>query len=261
MDRFGDQLEAAQTRSPRAKAKAMPARPRRGFRSPALLASLGILLVAAPALAITQPWSPDLGRPGIGTPASTDSSPVSDSAKSVMAVLRRPQTDADRKEPASLLQGIIGEEIQGVQTDSIRSLKAGWALVPAKQVRSAPSEKATDQLCFVNADTTTCGAAANLKDRGINGSDASTTSTTFTGLVPDGVAEVRFTSEGGRVTSTRVGSNFYELRVSEVAPAVMVDAPKGLPNSPDQIPGPPAPVRGKIQWLDSDGKIVGPAGS
>lgn len=264
LERFGEQLRVAQVAATTAPAvRTLPWWRRRGP-----LAGVLALLVAAPALAITQPWSPTLGRPGIDPPVTTDGSPVLAQAREVLAVLRRPQTAEEREQAAPLLRGIVGGQVQGVQTDAIRALRDGWALVPARRVRNGPSSTAPDQLCVTDGTTIGCGAARTVRTLGVGGVGASSTATTFNGLVPDGVARVRFTAAGGRETGgsdppvsreAAVASNFYVLVVPQVAPPRTIDAPEGW-EGPSRIPAPPTPVRGTITWLDAEGRVVGPRG-
>ncbi|MCZ4492665.1 MAG: hypothetical protein JWP53_1596 [Conexibacter sp.] len=257
LDHFGDQLRAVQV------APSPTARPRPTWLSRAsrrgVIAGLATLIVAGPALAITQPWSPTVGRPGVDRPVHVDSSPVTAAARGELSVLRRPQTADDRAQAAPLLRGVVGDQVDGVQVDAIRSLKAGWALVPAKSVQTGPSATATDQLCFTNGEEITCGPAPSLSTTGVGGSTASATKgeTTYTGLVPDGVSGVRFTPKDGKPVEVAVASNFYELVIPQIAPSRMMDAPAGF-EGPARIPAPPAPVSGTLQWLDSHGAVVGP---
>jgi hypothetical protein len=227
--------------------------PRRG-----VVVGLAALAVAAPALAITQPWNPELSRPGIDDSVKTDSSPVSASAREALEVLRRPQTPEDRAKTAPLLTTVgAGNQVDGVQTASIRLLADGMALVPAKTVGTGPSTTSKDQLCLTDGKSITCGSANSVGTSGITGIAASRTRTRYTGLVPDGVARVRFTPRTGGVAEVAVSSNFYSLSVPQTAPPRMIDAPEGF-DGPSRIPGPPMPVAGTIEWLDENGHVVGP---
>jgi hypothetical protein len=223
-----------------------------------VVVSLAALAVAAPALAITQPWNPMLSRPGIDNPVKTDASPVTAAAREALAVLRRPQTPEDRAKTAPLLTAVgAGNQVEGVQTAFIRLLTDGVALVPAKSVRSGPFATSDDQLCLTDGGSVTCGPASSVRTTGITGVEASRTTTSYKGLVPDGVARVRFTANTGTAAEVAVTSNFYSLSVPEVAPPRMIDAPEGF-NGPSRIPGPPTPVGGTIEWLDANGRVVGP---
>jgi hypothetical protein len=248
------QLRAAAARERRPKRLSWG--PRRG-----VVVSLAVLAVAAPALAVTQPWSPMLSRPGTDNPVKTDASPVTASAREALAVLRRPQTPEDRAKTAPLLKAVgAGNQVDGVQTASIRLLTDGVALVPAKTVRTGPFATSDDELCLTNGTSVTCGPASSVRTTGITSVEASRTTTSYTGLVPDGVARVRFTANTGTAAEAAVTSNFYSLSVPEVAPPRMIDAPDAPDgsNGPSRIPGPPTPVGGTIEWLDANGRIVGP---
>ena len=52
--------------------------------------------------------------------------------------------------------------------------------------------------------------------------------------------------------------NFYALSVPETAPARRIKAPPGY-NGPSTIPGPRMPISGTLQWLNSNGDVVGPS--
>jgi hypothetical protein len=255
-DRYGAQLRAVQaTPATGTTRRNMLARaPRRG-----VLAGIAALVVAAPALAITQPWNPDIGRPGIDRPVSTDGSDVTAAARDRLAVLRRGQVAEDREKATPLLKGVVGDTVEGVQLSGVRALRDTWALVPAKTVHTGPAETKSDQLCFTDGQEITCGGAASLSTAGIGGVTASPTDgTTYTGLVPDGVTQVRFTPASGVPTTVDVSSNFYELNIPRLAPERLIDAPAGY-KGPAKIPGPPLPVSGSLQWLDPAGAVVGPA--
>jgi hypothetical protein len=106
-----------------------------------LLVAAAVLLVAAPAVALVGPWRPSLERSGVDKPVAVDSSPVVASARDALAVLRRAQTEQDRTLTAPQLTAVgAGNQVDGVQTDGIRSVANGWALFPAKSVKSGPSQ-------------------------------------------------------------------------------------------------------------------------
>lgn len=223
-----------------------------------VVVSLAALAIAAPALAITRPWNPVLSRTGIDGPVSTDPSPVISSARKALGVLRRPQTTEDRQRTAPLVKVIgAGNQVAGVQTEFIRSVADRWALVPAKSVTTGPSSTASDQLCLTDGTSIACGPASSVGTTGITALSATTTETRYAGLVPDGVARVRFTTKTGARETAEVASNFFSLNVSEVAPPRMIDAPPGF-EGPSRIPGPPTPVAGTLQWLDRNGRVIGP---
>jgi hypothetical protein len=230
--------------------------PRLGRRG--LVVSLGVFAIAGPALAVVQPWSPVLSREGIDGPVSTDSTPVVAEARDALAVLRRPQSDEDRKTAGPLVAAVgMGNQIDGVQTDSIRALAAGWALVPAKRVKTGPAETSDDELCITDGQAIGCSPASAVREHGVGVRLATTTHTSLSGVVPDAVARVRFIPAEGTATEVPAESNFYSLSVPKTAPSPPVSAPAGY-DGPSVIPGPPMPVGGTIQWLDRQGRVIGP---
>jgi hypothetical protein len=58
----------------------------------------------------------------------------------------------------------------------------------------------------------------------------------------------------GAPVEVAVQSNFYALSVPEIAPPRRVEAPDGS----STIPGPPMPIEGTLDWLDGDGRVIGP---
>jgi hypothetical protein len=243
LDRFGDQLLAAQA-APTALKTSASRRIRRGA-----WASLAMLLIAAPAVAVVQPWQPVLGRPEVDGPVTSDSSPVVAEARDALAVLRRPQTGTDREIAAPLLKQLSADTV-GVQVAAIRALRDGWALVPVTRVEIAPGETMHDALCVLDNESSACGPASQVRTSGIGATGASETHTIVYGLVPDGVERVRFTPEDGKAVEAAVEDNFYVVRVPQVQPREMIRAPEGF-HGPKWIPEPPRPVRGTVEWLDS----------
>lgn len=259
LDRYGDQLRAAQPDSSAPALARVPVggrfrRLRRGQQ--VALGVVAALAVAAPAAAIVAPWEPSLSRPGLDDPVSTSNEPVSTDASGWLAVLRRPQTDQDRAASTPLLRVVgAGGLADGVQPAEIRSLGSGWALVPATSVKGAAGD-AKPGLCLANGKQLACGQNDMIKNIGMGGSSASSTATEFFGLVPDGVAHVRFTPVTGEATTVDVSSNFYVVNVAGSGPSALVSPPPGYTGP--KIKAPPMPVGGLIEWLDDAGNIVGP---
>ena len=98
--------------------------------------------------------------------------------------------------------------------------------------------------------------ARTRRDRSAAGQDG----TRFVGIVPDGIVRVRFTPAGGQPVDAVVNQNFYELRYDGVASS-RAEPPKGWNGSvghDGKIEGAPMPARGRLEWLDASGKVVGP---
>ena len=258
LDRFGDELSTAHARVTAQQVDGLrPVRQRRRLVLWALGASLA---VAAPALAITTPWSPSLERSGIDKPVSVSNAAVSDSVKERFGVLRRAQTAADRERAAAVVHAIgAGNQVDDVQTNGIRSVAPGWALVPAKSLQTAPGARAgEDVLCLTDGQTVGCTPTSRATTNGVGMLSASSTQTSIVGLVPDGVSAARFSPISGNAITAAVASNFFSLRVSQTAPARTIKAPPGYQGGSD-VPGPPMPVEGTLQWLDDSGDVIGPA--
>lgn len=259
-NRYGDQLRASQ----RDAATLAPAKVRAGLlrlrglkrRHHVSLGVVAALAVAGPAAAIVAPWEPSLHRSGLDDPVPTSNAPVSTDASSWLGVLRRPQTEQDRTASAPALQVVgAGDLADGVQTADIRTLGSGWALVPATSVQ-AGSDNRKPGLCLANANQLACGQNDVIKRTGMGGASASSTETQFFGLVPDGVAKVRFMPSTGDAVSVDVSSNFYVLSVAGSSSSGPVTPPPGY--SGPKIAPPPMPLGGQMEWLDDAGNVVGP---
>lgn len=252
LDRLGQDLRAAQ--QPYRLKRSHRAMRTRGRRRIAAF-TLAALLLAAPAAALVGPWHPTLSRPGVDGPVATDDTPVATSARDALAVLRRPQTAEDRRGTEPLL-GVVGagNQIDRVQTDGIRLLAPGWALVPARVVKNGKSETSTqDALCLTNGTILGCSPAAQVATQGQVVTQAADGRTDLAGLVPDGVVRVRVSPTAGAPLEARVSSNFFAVSIPQTA----TSSPVKSPNGSSTIPGPSAPVQVDIQWLDRDGDVIG----
>lgn len=262
LDRFGQQLYESQgsaVAGRRARAhRRFWALSRLKLGRRGLLIPVAVLAVAVPAVAVIAPWRPTLERTGVDQPVAVDSSPVAGSASGVLAVLRRPQTDRDRTLTAPLLTTVgAGNQIDDVQTDGVRSVASGWALVPAGSVVTGPAHTTSDMICLTDGGGIGCSPASSVGTQGITVLSASKSRTDLAGIVPDGVSGIRFTPEDGPPVRVDVTTNFYSLSVPATGHAGTIKAPSGYPG-PAAIPGPPMPMRGTVEWLDSGGHVVGP---
>ena len=243
LDRYGEQLRLA--RRPRR---------RRTFRRGAL-ASLVIIAVAAPAVAVVQPWTPPLGRPEHDLNATIDRAPVDPQAVEQLAILRRPQTARDRELAAPRLRH-AGGIVQGVQVDDVRAFNEHYALVPITKLDDPGGPDAGPMLCLMGGGGAACGPIDTLAKQGVTLLRGGKDGTRYTGIVPDGVARVRFTPEGGEPAEVAVTDNFYDLHVPQLSEGGPVNPPPGWKGG--EIPPPPMPAHGRLEWLDANGTFVGP---
>jgi hypothetical protein len=253
LERYGEQLRAARLHSRRRRARVL----RRGT-----VASLVVVAIAAPAVALMEPWSPRLGRPWIDGPVSVSRAPVATSARAVLAVLRRPQTARDRRLAAPHLRDAT-RDMFGVQVDGIRAVSPDYALVPIGGIRvpviqGVPRPRTAPMICLFGGGGSACDYVDQIATLGVAFVAAGRTGTRFVGLVPDGVARVRFTPVGGRAREVEVHDNFYELRIPQLGPSGRpVTPPKGY-HGTLPIPAPPEPAHGELDWLDAAGRVIHP---
>jgi hypothetical protein len=200
-------------------------------------------------------WSPTLGRPKLGITASIDHTPVAQPVVDALAVLRRPQSDRDRKIAGPKLR-YVGQGVDRVQIEGVRALSRNYALVPVGQFGPQPGPG----ICLIGAGGGECAPVSTVPEHGVTGSAAGQNGTHFVGIVPDRIVRVRFTPAGGQPVDAAVNQNFYELRYDGVASS-RAQPPKGWNGSvgdDGKIEGAPMPARGRLEWLDASGKVVGP---
>ena len=170
------------------------------------------------------------------------------------AILRRPQTARDRRLAKPKLR-YTGGEISGVQVDSVRALSPNYALVPAIKAGT----RTAGNVCILGSGGGTCAPAASVAEQGVAMSSGGLKGSHYIGVVPDRVARVRFTPNGGAPVEADVRDNFYDLRTAEHSPAGRVDAPPGVKTGPDgKVAGPGGPAHGLLEWLDASGRVIGP---
>jgi len=253
----------------RAVAAPRPARRRwwRPSRRAGLLA-LGAVIVTGSAVAATTGWHPVLGSNERDRPSEANTS-VPAAQIAALGVLRREQTDADRgPQVQSVLRLLMRQEINGIHTDAIRTLRRHrnlvTMLVPVERVgrhdQGHPSSLQRHVLCVFygiqNALPTTtvndhgktrtvpnltgptaaqvCGDLDKLKTTGIGAATRTDNGTWLTSaLVPDGVARVDVRLRHRRKVTAAVHDNYYEV------------------NTGDEI----APAWG-VRWLDSQGNTI-----
>jgi hypothetical protein len=216
----------------------------------AALLLVGTLIATGVALAATGAWHPMLGDNHRGHP-TVARTPVPGDQSAAIAVLRRPQTDADRgPQIQAVLRLLPRQEIGGVHTDGIRLLRRRpdgvTILVPAERVgRHDKGYRSSIQrrvLCVMASShqmpqTTrvpsgrtvrtpgglfagqACGGLMQLRTTGIGLAINGPKGFLTIGLVPDGVASVIVRLRHHRLITAPVRNNLYEVSTgAELAP-------------------------------------------
>jgi hypothetical protein len=223
-------------------------------RGPTLLVTAA--LIGGTAYAATGPWFPQLGDDDRGRPTIATSHVPADQL-AALAVLRRPQTAADRgPRIRAMLKQLPGSVVGGVHLDSARLLQSrrdGATALLAVQREGAPGPGGTpvrrNLLCLtVGLDPTTVnghrmGFQSTQKCETLTGVEAGRLFVgaliggrlTLTGVVPDGVARIQVPLRTGRVLEAPVAHNAYRLDAA---------APNGSYED------------AAIRWLDRAGRTV-----
>jgi len=265
LDRYEQQLiQASATLQAAQPITPAPVARRRGRRLTRRGFAIGVVLiaVAAPAAALVQPWDPILGRGGQDTITSS-SAAIDRSALAAYALLRRPQTERDRRLAEPLLRR-LGRPLDQVQLAAVRAIQPGLAVVAVNTI-DVPGGSGADgpQICVLRAEVIGCNPVARAIANGVLTLSASKDSTRYEGLVPDGVKRVRFTvASSGATTTADVVDNYVRLTIPQIGAAttVTVPNPDGSPAG-RTMPGPPTPVPGTLTWLDDANRVVGPRDS
>ncbi len=222
------------------------------------LAFATVLVGGTAIAATTTSWVPVIGNDHAGHPAIATGPLPADQADAPLAVLRRPQDEADRgPQVQALLATLPVHEMDGVHVDDIRLLAdrsdGATVLIPLARVGAHDpgyaSSIRTDQLClFYTSDVPGaagqlnwgqfCGSAADLVAGRIGGSsrDATDGHMHQIGLVPDGVATVQLTTRDGATITADVRNNAYDVPLDPGASPVV--------------------SRADIHWLDADDNPV-----
>lgn len=218
-----------------------PRRWRRPSRRAGLLA-VGAVVVTGSAVAASTGWHPVLGHGERDRPRAAQTG-VPAAQVAALSVLRREQTAADRGPQAqALLRLLTRQEINGVHTDAIRTLRrsgdAYVMLVPVERVgrhdQGYPSSVQRHVLCVFygylpaplgtakvhgQAWGQTCGGLDQLKTTGIGGITHGSNGWATGALVPDGVARVIVCLRHHRTVTAAVHDNYYEVNTgNETAP-------------------------------------------
>lgn len=209
---MSDYLDTLQTQFVEASRNLGQRRRRRWRRRGAGLV-IAAVIVAGPALAATGVWRPPIGNGDEPAPRISREAPPDDQ-RSMLGVLRRPQTAADRGAATlDALRLISAGAIDGVRTDSIRLLAKGphdrgLVLVPVARYAPAPppipadtpaavrrklTQPAIDNaLCLFQLDSpdgagVACWSSSDVRE----GRAAMSLGHRAAWLVPDGVSTVR----------------------------------------------------------------------
>jgi len=210
-------------------------RRRRAIRRRALVAS-AVVLIGAPAMAATRPWTPLLGGDDRGHPTPTNA-PVGQEALRSLEVLRRTQTDTDRARSRIALRS-IGAQNHGVRLPFVRLLAASSSgavvLVPVASF-GEPGEAGQDLengFCIYYPASTNgetehfAGYPCWTLDQILQGKGIGRTRTDgrqhVYGLVPDGVVRVRVVMSDRTAAEAAVRDNFFDASLP-AASAVLGD--------------------------------------
>jgi hypothetical protein len=205
-------------------------------------------VIAAPVAAATTEWNP-FDSPERRLPAPTNSSaPVAPALADRLAVLRRPQTHADRTAAERGALDALDRDVEGVQLASVRSLPHGAVLIPVERVAPKAPEGTTDPpagrndaVCLysptrdgASGGGLGCFTAADIAAGRAIGNQAYV----IDGLVPDGVENVRLSAGTARTTAP-VRDNYFAVEFKEARWGAL----------------PIARARGAI-WLDAAGHTI-----
>jgi hypothetical protein len=212
------------------------ARRRRRARLAAAVAVALLGLIGAAVATGAFFWQPQLGNESQGHPTASPSD-VPAAQLEVLSVLRRPQTEPDRGAASQYAARWLGTEFRGVRTNSIRLLSNGAVLFSAEH-----GPAGDNSLCLFLADTEaggfTCVGTDQLRRSGaalitvprpnikfqtkdgklvlhdghpvpVPGSKPSPQPARVIGIVPDGVAAIRFGD-----TTVPVDDNAYDAHLA-----------------------------------------------
>ncbi|HEX4032949.1 MAG TPA: hypothetical protein VHX66_00760 [Solirubrobacteraceae bacterium] len=215
-----------------------PARRRRGFSvrgrwvaRPVAIA-LALVAFAGTAFAAVAIWTPLLGTSQYGYNPGAATSPPPGDQLAALAVLRRPQTDADRGALSQEALTYINDYTKGVRTAWVRLLASvdgeAFVLVPVEErdatasTGGAPgtSQPLANALCLYSIETVGVfainGGCWSVAD--VNAGRASQAfESQFFGLAPDGATSATLSSPGAAPLSAPVRNNFFDISLSQTA--------------------------------------------
>ena len=208
-------------------------RRRRPWLTRPIAVGLTLTAFAGTAFAAVAIWTPLLGNPRYGyNPGAATSAPPAAQLEA-LAVLRRPQTAADRGALSQAALTYVNDYTSGVRTAYVRLLATvgseAFVLVPVEErdasaaTLGVPTESAPlkNALCVYASDPSAahigvrCWSLADV----IAGRAAATFDGQFFGLAPDGATAATLSSAVGPTVSGPVSSNFFALPLpSSTAP-------------------------------------------
>jgi hypothetical protein len=238
-DRVGVALGDAAVSLAAARRAERVARPRSGPRAwvGPLVRRPALAAVAFAALAGTATgasiWLPTLGdqRYG-GNPGISASSPPQ-AELDALAVLSRPQTDADRGAMTDAVLADVNSATKGVRTSYVRLLAGSgdtaFVLVPVVE-RDSPSDGGPpsapplrDALCVYAAAQPTTSAQCWSLAQVLSAAAFAQLGDQLFGLAPDGAVAAHVTVGGGQTLTASVQNNFFDVSLPQTG---------GLPSTP-----------------------------
>ena len=192
--------------------------------------ALAVAAFAGSAFAAVAIWTPLLGTPQYGYNPGAATTPPPPDQLAALAVLRRPQTDADRGALSQEALTYINDYTKGVRTAWVRLLATvdgeAFVLVPVEErdatasTGGAPSASAPlrNALCVyaiaTSGEFAINGGCWSLGDV-YTGHASVAFETQFFGLAPDGVTAVTLSSPGVAPLSAPVSGNFFEIALPQ----------------------------------------------
>ncbi len=225
--RFGLQLTraAGELSVDRRRLPAAGRHPRWPWLTRPVAVGLALSAFAGTALAAVAIWTPLLGNPRYGyNPGAATSAPPQEQLDA-LAVLRRPQTDADRGALSRAALTYINDYTSGVRTPYVRLLASvgseAFVLVPVEERNASyvaggvPSESAPlrNALCVYASNLRLahtgvgCWSLADVAA----GRAAGTFDGQLFGLAPDGTTAATLGPATGATLSAPVTNNFFDI--------------------------------------------------
>jgi hypothetical protein len=198
-----------------------------------LLTALAFAAVAGTATGASI-WLPTLGDQRYGDNPGVSASSPPQAELDALAVLSRPQTDADRGAMTEAVLADINSATKGVRTSYVRLLAGAgdnaFVLVPVVErdslsvdggPPSAPPLR--DALCVYAAVQPTTSAQCWSLAQVLSGAAFAQLGDQLFGLAPDGAVAANVTVAGGQTLTASVQNNFFDVSLPQTG---------GLPSTP-----------------------------